>query len=381
MLSEEPFFLRAWTRQLLNEHQAVCYQYSLTLSRPLIELVDVSSYWGKWLPSAKTICISKRLLLDHPWDAVVNVLKHEMAHQLLSEETGSARGHGPDFKKACERLGLAAGYRNAAGPLPSSGRNGDPDRAGGEKGRKIEKIRKLLALADSANEHEALLAMGKARQMMERYDLTENLESGKEESPCVNLLINLGKKRLQSYHRAICALLIDHFRVEIVITPLFDARELTSYKCLDIMGRSDNVRIAGYVYHFLMDRLPLMWRGQKTGGRAPKYSRNSYWLGVLNGFREGLATEGKEGGPMAGKTATAAVQARKLPAVTDDLAIRSYVQARYPKLKRGRNRGARVDPDSYEQGCRAGRRLKLRKGLESNPPEERMLPGPPSVDW
>ncbi|MCA1766563.1 MAG: hypothetical protein LC633_10035 [Desulfobulbaceae bacterium] len=111
------------------------------------------------------------------------------------------------------------------------------------------------------------------------------------------------------------------------------------------------------------------------------HGQKSYWLGVLNGFREGLATEGKEGGPMAGKTATAAVQARKLPAVTDDLAIRSYVQARYPKLKRGRNRGARVDSDSYEQGCRAGRRLKLRKGLESNSPEERMLPEPPSVNW
>ncbi|MDT8335860.1 MAG: DUF2786 domain-containing protein [Desulfurivibrionaceae bacterium] len=374
MSEEQASFPQAWTRQLLNEHQSICYQYGVGLSRPIIELVDVSSYWGKWLAGAKTIRISINLLRDHPWDVVLNVLKHEMAHQLVTEESGGGRGHGDDFQEACERLGVAAPYRKAAGPVPAPGCNGDPDRITGERGRKIAKIRKLLALAGSANEHEALLAMGKARQMMERYDLAGKLDRGEDGPAWANLLINLKRKRLESYHRAICNLLIDHFRVEIVIIPLFDARELTSHKCLDIMGRSDHVRIAGYVYHFLMDRLPLMWRGRTAAGRAAKNGRNSYWLGVLNGFREGLARDREE--PGAGETATTADQSGKLPAVALDPAMRRFVAGRYPKLKNGRQRGAMVDRDSFEAGRAAGRRLKLRKGLERNR-QERMLPEPP----
>ncbi len=47
---------------------------------------------------------------------------------------------------------------------------GAADQPPTEVERILKKIRKLLALSDSANEHEALLAMQKARQLRDSYD-------------------------------------------------------------------------------------------------------------------------------------------------------------------------------------------------------------------
>jgi len=371
MKNEISYFLQIWARQLQKEHQSICYQYGVKLKEPMIELVDITSYWGKWLAKAGTISLSRSLLLDHSWDVVINVLKHEMAHQLVSEKPGGKPGHGADFKEACARLGIPAPYRKATGPVLGVNRQSLQNPNAGGTTRKLEKVRKLLALSDSANEHEAMLAMRKARQMVEKYDLGDEIGGEKGETPFSNLLINLKRKRLESYHRAICSLLIDHFNVKIVITPLFDARELTSYKCLDIMGRCDNVQIAGYVYHFLMDRLPLMWRRQQKEGHTLKNGRNSYWLGILNGFREGLTAA-----RIAGEPGTAYRDLdNNLPAVADEAALRHFLSSRYPKVKNSRKKTAGVDPNSYEAGRRAGLRLKLHKGLNQNA-ETRMLPEP-----
>jgi hypothetical protein len=371
MQKEEADYLQIWTRQLLNEHRSICYQYGIALKQPIIELTNAAGYWGKWLAAAGTISLSRALLLDHSWDVVLNVLKHEMAHQLVTEELGGKPGHNADFKRACARLGVPAFYRKASGPALEANRQGDPDAPPGIANRKLEKIRKLLALSDSANEHESLQAMRKARQLLDKYNLADEL-GGEESGPSfTNLLINLKRTRLESYHRAICSLLIDHFNIQLVITPLFDARALTSYKCLDIMGRSDNVEIAGYVYHFLMDRLPLMWQNMQATGRAPKTGRNSYWLGILNGFREGLTADRSS----REKNAPRQGQGNKLPAVAAEPALQRFVTGRYPKLRNSRKRAAKVDPDSYEAGRREGRRLKLRKGLNKGA-GRKMLPGP-----
>ncbi|MCK4838451.1 MAG: DUF2786 domain-containing protein, partial [Desulfobulbaceae bacterium] len=283
-------FIHIWVRQLLREHKLICRRYGLKLTRPVIEVVDVSSYWGKWLAETTTISLSQTLLYSQTWDAVLNVLKHEMGHQLVAEVLDGAPGHGADFKRACEILGVPAQFRRAsstiAGAVP-----GEPDHRPTEAERILKKIRKLLALSDSTNEHEALLAMQKARQLLDIYNLDEELNQSKSEYTYTNLLINLRRKRVECYHRAICSLLIEYFHAEIVITPLYDAHDLTTYKCIDIMGKNSNVKIAGYVYHFLMDRLPALWRQHQTAKLRPKNGRNSYWLGVLNGFREGLAND------------------------------------------------------------------------------------------
>lgn len=48
-------------------------------------------------------CILEKIEI---WDIVLEVLKHEMAHQYVSEFYNNADRHGKYFKKACATLGV-----------------------------------------------------------------------------------------------------------------------------------------------------------------------------------------------------------------------------------------------------------------------------------
>ncbi len=361
MVNERDQYLNIWARQLLKEHSSICWQYGLKLSRPAIEITDISSCWGRWREAPATITIVTGLILNKPWNVVLNVLKHEMAHQLVSEELAGKPGHGKDFRKACRMLGLAAPFCKASGDLPETYAASAGIKMV-ETGRVLEKIRKLLALGDSANEHESLLAIRKAGQLMEKHKLDERSALAAE--GCTGVLINLKRKRLESYHRAICSILQEHFQVEIVIMPLYNASKLTTYKNIDIMGRSENVEVAEYVFNFLLDRLSILWQERKRSDRCRhRTGRNSYWLGVLNGFREALQQEPPPN-KVAGKPTDQTGKRANLTVTGRDHLLRSFVKERHPKLRGGRNRKIRVDNTIFAAGVQAGRLLKLRQGIK-----------------
>jgi len=59
--------------------------YGRRLRRPLFALTDGRSRWGSWSADRREICLSRHLVFNHAWDAVREVLFHEMAHQLADE--------------------------------------------------------------------------------------------------------------------------------------------------------------------------------------------------------------------------------------------------------------------------------------------------------
>ena len=71
---------------------------------PVITLADVESYYGMWCLKTRTITLSYKLLENCPWDRVIQVLKHEMAHQYVDEVFCKRDTHGPHFQKACQLL-------------------------------------------------------------------------------------------------------------------------------------------------------------------------------------------------------------------------------------------------------------------------------------
>ena len=88
------------------------------LSAPGFQLVDVASRLGRWVGESRLIELSRALLLEHGWGALVEVLKHEMAHQYVDEVLGAPdeTSHGPAFRKVCEERGFdsrAAGFQVA----------------------------------------------------------------------------------------------------------------------------------------------------------------------------------------------------------------------------------------------------------------------------
>src|SRR6187551_3850566 len=136
--------------------------FRFQLTRPALELVDSSSRLGRWHGGLRAIEIARSLLLDHGWGVLVEVLKHEMAHQYVDEVLGQPDDamHGAVFRQVCEERGIdssAAGVPGAAKPAAEQ--------------HLLERIAKLLALAESSNEYEAQAAMSAAQRLMLKYNI------------------------------------------------------------------------------------------------------------------------------------------------------------------------------------------------------------------
>src|SRR3954469_10017373 len=124
--------------------------FRFKLRPPAFELVDSVERLGRWVPIHRTLELSRELLVKHGWGVLEEVLKHEMAHQYVDEVLGvkDEPAHGPAFRRICEERGIDA--RAAGAPVA-------PDEHA--KSPVLERIAKLLALAESPNEHEAQAAM------------------------------------------------------------------------------------------------------------------------------------------------------------------------------------------------------------------------------
>src|SRR6476620_1342016 len=84
-----------------------------------------------------------------------DILKHELAHYLTYILFKEVRPHGPEFRSVCERFGFPSEVADATMNLDESNLSKEGDIV---SERIVEKVKKLLMLAQSSNAHEAELA-------------------------------------------------------------------------------------------------------------------------------------------------------------------------------------------------------------------------------
>ena len=355
MIKNDTDAIRLWTLQLYREHENICRQYDVELSRPVIEVVDVSSFFGKWDAATRSIRIAGRLIGEYDWETVICILKHEMAHQIVSEVFRQRDGHGDLFEKACEILALPVEFRKASGDLQYVHKDID-EKLNGSSRKIVDKVKKLLSLAQSSNENESLSAMKKANELITRYNI-DTVRDRKYEN-ITNIIINHKKKRIERYQRLICSILMEFYSVDVVILNQFDAEKCDTYRVIDIIGLPENLKIAQYVYYFLLNNLKVLWENYKRNiNHINILKRNSFYTGVLNGFRCKLENTNKyifkESQINNGKDL---IEIHK----TD---INTYKSKKYPRLYKYSNRNIRVDNISYKHGVDEGRDLVLHRGI------------------
>lgn len=363
---------RAWVLQLYKEHERICWQYGVRLSIPVIEISDSTTTWGSWHPAVRMIRISAGLIRLYTWDVVLNILKHEMAHQIVSELFAGRDAHGGPFDRACDMVGLPPEFRGASGDLPRI----IPDlatRAGaGPHHHLLAKIEKLLALAESGNEHEALLAMEKANHLIAKYNISRIEQRRQSEYDCI--IINPRKKRIENYQRKICAILTSHFFVKIILSDLFDADLCCTHKTIEILGARENVLMAHYVYSFLQAQMDCLWQQYQRTHATTGRQKRSYCLGVADGFHRKLAAQqkkaaGQPASPGGGRTSLSVL------VCDNDQGLVRFIRQRFPRLSHRTSAAARVSLSEYEAGCRDGGNLTLHKGITGNDGfRGRMLP-------
>jgi hypothetical protein len=350
MISSEEL-IRLWTVQLYREYENICFHYRLGLRKPVIVLGDLKGKWGTWDPETRTITLATDLVKEHEWNSVLEVLKHEMAHQIVGEVFGLPdHNHGGSFKQACNMLGIDSWASRSIDNLKPVDRAWEENLLSENDHKILRKAEKLLALAGSANEHEALLAMERVRQLYQKYNL-EKL-THESEASLVYLIIKTSKKRILAHQSMISQILNNHFFVEIVFSGEYDAKQCTTFKTIELLGRPENVKMAEYVYHFLLGALDRLWEGYKAAAPIKRKARPSFYMGVLSGFNEKLEKSNPR---------MTLERSEKALINLGDRQLQEYTHYRHPKTTRRYWGTPLRDQQSYHAGKREGHRLNLHK--------------------
>ncbi len=355
----------SWLCQLTREYNDICYQYSVRLRPPILSISMNTKQLGSWSASDRSLRISHFLIINHPWNVTLQVLKHEMAHQICSEIHGQQdAGHGPLFRDACARLGLEAAFQRASADLQETLSVLPATSATTEQGRQIvEKVRKLMALGSSDNEHEAALAVQRAGELLIRYRL--DLDALAEEEELVHRTINTGKQILPVHRKAICSLLETCFSVRVICASLYDPLAEVSFKTIELMGREEAVAVAEHCYHFLENRLQTLWEANRRSFSGnSRIAKKSYYLGLLAGFRQTLERS-RSSSAVQGSQASSAASAASLPALREQQRLDDFVAFHFPRLRRMRRQGTTMYRDAYQEAVTTGRTITLHQPVNS----------------
>lgn len=328
-------------RQLMNWWSYVNNQVfgGALLIPPTIMLMDTSAQLGEWNATRRTIRISRSLVETSPWATVVEVLKHEMAHQYVSDVLGveDETPHGPAFRMVCERYGIDG---RAAGTQTNP-----------EAERRLAKIRKLLALGQSPNEHEARAAMGKAKELLDQEGLTEAVF---DESNDIGVA-HLGSvvARLESHMNVVSAILSGFFRVRCIWVQSMDATGRLGSQ-LEVIGERGDLAIAEHVHDFLLAEGQRFW--DRAGGSRRKRDEKDFLEGFYRAVYGGLKSD-EEARQVGQDGVTRALVATGQSADVDEYFARRHPSTRTNPGSR-RRRGLR-----YAEGMAAGRNVKMRKAV------------------
>ena len=361
-------YKRKWLYQLQSEFKQICRWYRISLAPPAFRISDTKVTLGEWHHDTRTISISSSLINGHSWDVVINVLKHEMAHQYVHEHMGrgNEQPHGQSFSEACDKLGVQVPFNTSSGDTPKvfTADNAHDDDI--EYTRKVNKVRKMLSLAGSSNKHEAEAAMRKANSFIRKYNL-ERLDKF-EPSRYSYAIINTRKKRLHIIERRIANLLMDYFYVDIVYSELFDSQSLQFHKTIELLGTVENVAFAHHAHDFLSHRVESLWQVYKKKSRASGKLRKTYILGLLQGFREKLAKdEKKEAITVLPATVLRRHKTISALVIAKDSGLAHFISQRFPRLRKVRYRASAISCEkTYAAGKVEGQKITIHKTIKQD---------------
>jgi Protein of unknown function (DUF2786)/SprT-like family len=323
--------------------------YENQMRKPLFAIQDMKTRWGYWSGKTREIVMSRALVLEHSWNAVRQVLKHEMAHQFAEEILGARNEppHGASFKKACYHLRADPA---ASGNFRLLDEKGLKDSKNHED-KMMVRIKKLMSLAQSRNQHEAEAAMTKAHELVDKYNMDLiRLEEGRN-----FVSVFLGKpmlRRFREEHR-LAYLLGEFYYVYVLWVSTYVMDKGKMGRVLEISGTEKNVKIASYVYDFVNRFIESQWRGYNQNKGLNRYRRTDFALGVLEGFDQKLNNQSEQ---------RASANGYGIIRVEDSL-LKKYAAYRYPHITKNRGKPLRQNAKVRKDGEKVGNRLVISKGI------------------
>jgi hypothetical protein len=230
-----------------------------------------------------------------------------------------------------------------------------------EEKRLLDRTNKLLALAQSDNEHEARLAMQRVRELYAKYNL-EQIEK-RREAQFVSWVINFKSKRIEGWQSLILVILDKHFFVRTISFSQFDPIDLVEYRAAEIVGKKENVMMAEYVYQFLERTVHSLWKkhleAKPTLEELPhatlRSEKRHFMIGVLDGFMERLDESSSY--CHLGRSESEC----KSLVRTADRELNAFYRTKYPRVSTSSGGGFTPDRETYKSGVSEGQKIRLHK--------------------
>jgi len=330
------------------------------LRKPSFSLRDMKDKWGYWSSEKNEICLSRNLVLKHSWDAVREILLHEMAHQFTEQALGGhdESPHGQKFKRAC--------YLLRANPKASGNYKPLDERVLHDSSSPDDKImlrvKKLMALAQSQNRHEAEAAMAKAHEFIAKYNI--DLLSRDEDRNFISVFVGNPALRhfREEYHLA--NLLQDFYFVHAIWVSAYVLEKGKRGNVLEISGTTQNIKIASYVHDIIKHYIDLQWHKYNKDKILNRYRKTDFAVGVIEGFRSKLKLKTKKGERIKEKFGLIKIE---------DPLLKKHIKYKYPHTATVRSKYSREDRKVLSDGIGIGKELVISKGITEKKTGRRLL--------
>ena len=320
------------------------------IRKPTFALADLNSQWGSWSPAKRQITLSRRLALRYPWDSIRDVLQHEMAHQIANElfNATAQAPHGSAFLQACKLLRIDSSASSDYQPLQDRLSNDHTS----VYDKRMLRIKKLLALAESKNRFEAEAAMTKAHELIARHNIELSHQSDKRQF----LSIFVGSPALrhprEDYHLA--NLLQDFYFVCSIWVPAYVLEKQKMGRVLEISGTAQNLKMADYVHDFIRTFIEAQWSAYNRDRGLNRYRKTDFAVGIIEGFRDKL--ESNTHRKKAPANILALIQ-------KGDPQLKKYYQFRYPHTASIRSAASHQNVRVLRDGRKVGQKLIIARGI------------------
>ena len=353
------------TTKIIEEYQIICHNHRIKLRMPQFRITESHRTMGYWDATHRIIGLSKHLIQNRTWDYVQAVLRHEMAHQLVSEVFKVQDNHGQYFLQACKILGVPHEFQKASADegaltdLPKW----DVEKITLEVSSAQKRIQKLLALVEGSTEpHEKEVALLRLHEHFSRYgNQEENIHDNKAS---YRLRLRTGKKVSQSWITSLLNLMQLMSHVISIWLKEYNIKDKEDYVVIDIFGTAAQIQYAEYLWNFFHREVKNAW-AEYVPTKGKKNSQAAFKLGVIQGYKSQFLE--KQAKMEREKTKTERDQEKQALIVLEDnhLELRSYF---YPSIHStgGGRRISHKGMEAYQSGRKQGESIDVHRPISKN---------------
>lgn len=220
----------------------------------------------------------------------------------------------------------------------------------------LNKIRKLLSLATSDNEHEAKLAATRVNELLIRNNIS--MDAVKEQQEFNKTILDENYGRLSTEDIFINSILCKYFFVSIINgwkDKAFSKKDKVTY----ILGEPTNIQIAGYTRQFLKIKFKDLFADYRKSTGCELSDRKTYYLGLYRGLCEQL-----EACRVKVVQEDSETNIRALIVVNKKLD--SYVSIEFPRLKYSSTKVPVRNSSVLDDGVDDGKKIRINRGIEES---------------